>query len=115
MLGETNPRDSKPGTIRGDFCIQVSEHFILASRKPETLAVYLEDTMLYLSYTKWCQVLSGHTHNWLDGIESRLVTALFSMFLTFDYQMICDRKTKSHPQLARWEGTSVCCSIVFDH
>merc|ERR1712038_1531805 len=21
MLGETNPRDSKPGTIRGDFCI----------------------------------------------------------------------------------------------
>ena len=24
MLGETNPKDSKPGTIRGDFCIQVS-------------------------------------------------------------------------------------------
>ena len=24
MLGETNPRDSKPGTIRGDYCIQVS-------------------------------------------------------------------------------------------
>ncbi len=28
MLGETNTRDSKPGTIRGDFCIQVYEHFI---------------------------------------------------------------------------------------
>ncbi|MEQ2285536.1 Nucleoside diphosphate kinase B, partial [Ameca splendens] len=24
MLGETNPADSKPGTIRGDFCIDVS-------------------------------------------------------------------------------------------
>ena len=24
MLGETNPKDSKPGTIRGDYCIQVS-------------------------------------------------------------------------------------------
>ena len=24
MLGETNPRDSKPGTIRGDYCITVS-------------------------------------------------------------------------------------------
>ncbi len=24
MLGETNPRDSAPGTIRGDFCVQVS-------------------------------------------------------------------------------------------
>jgi hypothetical protein len=56
MLGETNPRDSKPGTIRGDFCIQVSELFIfpfhIASRKPERLVVNLEDTVLYLSYTK---------------------------------------------------------------
>lgn len=25
MLGETNPADSKPGTIRGDFCIDVSK------------------------------------------------------------------------------------------
>jgi len=24
MLGETNPKDSKPGTIRGDFCIEVN-------------------------------------------------------------------------------------------
>ena len=23
MLGETNPKDSAPGTIRGDFCIQI--------------------------------------------------------------------------------------------
>lgn len=33
MLGETNPKDSKPGTIRGDYCIQVkrsrSAHFSL--------------------------------------------------------------------------------------
>uniref|UniRef100_A0A8C2P9X2 nucleoside-diphosphate kinase n=1 Tax=Capra hircus TaxID=9925 RepID=A0A8C2P9X2_CAPHI len=26
MLGETNPADSKPGTIRGDFCIQVGRN-----------------------------------------------------------------------------------------
>lgn len=25
MLGETNPAESKPGTIRGDFCIDVSK------------------------------------------------------------------------------------------
>ncbi len=31
MLGETNPRDSKPGTIRGDFCIQVSLGFFAFS------------------------------------------------------------------------------------
>lgn len=29
MLGETNPADSKPGTIRGDFCIQVGR-FVLS-------------------------------------------------------------------------------------
>lgn len=23
MLGETNPADSVPGTVRGDFCIEV--------------------------------------------------------------------------------------------
>ena len=23
MLGETNPADSMPGTIRGDFCVEV--------------------------------------------------------------------------------------------
>lgn len=25
MIGETNPADSKPGTIRGDFCIEVGK------------------------------------------------------------------------------------------
>ncbi|XP_036427592.1 NME/NM23 nucleoside diphosphate kinase 2a [Colossoma macropomum] len=31
MLGETNPADSKPGTIRGDFCIQVVRNIIHGS------------------------------------------------------------------------------------
>ena len=26
MLGATNPADSAPGTIRGDFCIQVGRN-----------------------------------------------------------------------------------------
>merc|ERR1712018_902057 len=26
ILGETNPKDSKPGTIRGDFCIQIGRN-----------------------------------------------------------------------------------------
>ena len=28
LLGETNPADSKPGTIRGDFCIQVKLYLV---------------------------------------------------------------------------------------
>ncbi|KAK7805924.1 hypothetical protein U0070_007361 [Myodes glareolus] len=31
MLGETNQADSKPGTIRGDFCIQVGRNIIHGS------------------------------------------------------------------------------------
>jgi len=31
MLGETNPADSKPGTIRGDFCLQIGRNLIHAS------------------------------------------------------------------------------------
>lgn len=35
MLGETNPADSKPGTIRGDFCIEVGRNIIHGSDSVE--------------------------------------------------------------------------------
>ena len=31
MLGETNPQDSKPGSIRGDYCIQTGRNIIHGS------------------------------------------------------------------------------------
>lgn len=36
MLGETNPKDSAPGTIRGDFCIQVGRNIIHGSDSVES-------------------------------------------------------------------------------
>ncbi|RWS02451.1 Nucleoside diphosphate kinase A 1-like protein [Dinothrombium tinctorium] len=36
MLGETNPADSLPGTIRGDFCIQVGRNIIHGSDSVES-------------------------------------------------------------------------------
>lgn len=36
MLGETNPADSAPGTIRGDFCIEVSRNVIHGSDSVES-------------------------------------------------------------------------------
>ncbi|XP_006871285.1 PREDICTED: nucleoside diphosphate kinase A 1-like [Chrysochloris asiatica] len=36
MLGETNPVDSKPGTIREDFCIQVGRNIIHGSDSVES-------------------------------------------------------------------------------
>ncbi|CAI9613730.1 unnamed protein product [Staurois parvus] len=36
MLGETNPVDSKPSTIRGDFCIQVERNICHRSDSVES-------------------------------------------------------------------------------
>ncbi|XP_030401498.1 nucleoside diphosphate kinase 3 [Gopherus evgoodei] len=36
MIGETNPSDSRPGTIRGDFSIEVSKNVIHGSDSIES-------------------------------------------------------------------------------
>ncbi|XP_062234446.1 nucleoside diphosphate kinase A2-like [Platichthys flesus] len=47
MLGETNPADSKPGTIRGDFCIDVSKNIIHGSDSTDSankeIALWFKD------------------------------------------------------------------------
>jgi len=35
MLGETNPIDSKPGTIRGDYCVQIGRNICHGSDSVE--------------------------------------------------------------------------------
>ena len=35
MLGETNPKDSAPGTIRGDYCLQIGRNIIHGSDSVE--------------------------------------------------------------------------------
>jgi len=36
MLGETNPKDSAPGTIRGDYCIDIGRNIIHGSDSVES-------------------------------------------------------------------------------
>ncbi len=36
LLGETNPQDSKPGSIRGDFCIQTGRNICHGSDSVES-------------------------------------------------------------------------------
>ena len=47
MLGETNPRDSKPGTIRGDLCIDVGRNICHGSDSVESackeIGMWFED------------------------------------------------------------------------
>ncbi|XP_029857710.1 nucleoside diphosphate kinase 3 isoform X2 [Aquila chrysaetos chrysaetos] len=35
MIGETNPAESRPGTIRGDFCVEVSKESGLSGHEEE--------------------------------------------------------------------------------
>ncbi|XP_042372399.1 putative nucleoside diphosphate kinase [Plectropomus leopardus] len=53
MLGATNPADSLPGTIRGDFCIDVSKNIIHGSDSVESankeIALWFKDDLV--SYT----------------------------------------------------------------
>ncbi|OCT58421.1 hypothetical protein XELAEV_18002359mg [Xenopus laevis] len=50
MLGETNPADSKPGTIRGDLCIQVGRNIIHGSDSVDSankeIALWFKDEEL---------------------------------------------------------------------
>jgi nucleoside-diphosphate kinase len=36
MMGTTNPRDAAPGTIRGDFALEVGENIVHGSDGPES-------------------------------------------------------------------------------
>ena len=50
MMGKTNPLESAPGTIRGDFALVLSENVIHGSDSPESaereLAIYFPDGLL---------------------------------------------------------------------
>ena len=47
MLGATNPADSAPGTIRGDFCLEVGRNVCHGSDSPENaekeIGLWFED------------------------------------------------------------------------
>ena len=51
MLGETKPKDSAPGTIRGDFCIDVGRNIIHGSDSVESanteIALWFKDEELH--------------------------------------------------------------------
>lgn len=55
MMGATNPKDSQPGTIRGDFAVIVGKNIIHGSDSPESaereIALFFKEEEL-LSYNK---------------------------------------------------------------
>lgn len=61
MLGATNPLDSEPGTIRGDFCIEVGRNICHGSDSVENaekeLALWFEEGELL----DW----KSHSEDWI--------------------------------------------------
>lgn len=55
MMGATNPKDSAPGTIRGDYAVQVSQNIIHGSDSPESaqreIGLFFNESEL-VSYSK---------------------------------------------------------------
>merc|ERR1719376_118613 len=98
MLGETNPADSKPGTIRGDFAVQVgrnichgsdavesANHEIALWFKPEELVAWesaQKDWVYELILTIIYQLLLFY-RQWLDVSGSNIINlVLFVIKLT---------------------------------
>ena len=61
MLGETNPTASAPGTIRGDFCIEVGRNICHGSDSPENaekeIALWFDESELL----DW----ESHSNSWI--------------------------------------------------
>lgn len=61
MLGETNPQDSKPGSIRGDFCVQTGRNICHGSDSVESaereIALWFRPEEL----VNW----ESHSKNWV--------------------------------------------------
>ncbi|XP_051523607.1 nucleoside diphosphate kinase A-like [Myxocyprinus asiaticus] len=61
MLGETNPTDSKPGTIRGDFCVQVGRNIIHGSDSVDSANTEIS---LWFSPEELCDYFKCQ-HSWI--------------------------------------------------
>merc|ERR1712002_1343545 len=66
MMGETRPADSKPGTIRGDFCIEVGRNIIHGSDSVESankeIALWFRPEEL----TSWTQAADSWIYELMD-------------------------------------------------
>ena len=61
MLGATRPDDSAPGTIRGDFCIDVGRNVIHGSDSVESANKEIDLWFGHDNVTKW----SHHSNGWI--------------------------------------------------
>ena len=61
VLGATNPADSAPGTIRGDYCVEVGRNIIHGSDGPGSAASEIDFWFRDDEVHDWTQA----THSWI--------------------------------------------------
>ena len=61
MLGETNPLASQPGTIRGDFCIDIGRNICHGSDSVESANREIGLWFKEEEINKW----KSHSHEWI--------------------------------------------------
>lgn len=61
MLGQTNPADSAPGTIRGDYCIHVGRNVIHGSDSVESanreIKLWFGEEKEVIDWASWSESL----------------------------------------------------------
>ena len=62
MLGATNPQDSLPGTIRGDFSIQIGRNICHGSDSVESAE---KEIALWFDESEICGEWSSHSQDWV--------------------------------------------------
>ena len=61
MLGETNPLASQPGTIRGDYCIDIGRNICHGSDSVESANKEINLWFKEEEINKW----KSHSHEWI--------------------------------------------------
>ena len=91
MLGETNPKDSAPGTIRGDFCIDVGRNICHGSDSIESAKKEIGMWFMPHEVPHW----RSHATQWVYENEEIETSASAEVLPTLRYTTIvlCFPKT----------------------
>ena len=82
MLGETNPKDSAPGTIRGDFCIDVGRNICHGSDSIESAKKEIGMWFMPHEVPHW----RSHATQWVYENEEIETSASAEVLQTLRYQ-----------------------------
>ena len=89
MLGETNPANSKPGTIRGDFCIDVGRNICHGSDSVESATKEIQMWFGEDELAAWRPEAIPWIYEGCNNIEVQFKRNLFQFTLKLQNSKLC--------------------------